>query len=146
MNNIWVKNAADTYADLEKIDPAKATKEQAMMYGSMLAILDHDRLQPPIPPAMDVSRKTVPTSTQSVATPSSSIEMSVMAAIDDELSDAEKYYEWYRRTKDKDYLEIAKQELHHAEILIKHARKDGQPETSLSDYLLWHHSLLAKVV
>lgn len=37
----WQKNAKDTHRDLKGIDPEKATKEQFLLYGASLAILDH---------------------------------------------------------------------------------------------------------
>jgi len=38
---LWEINAADTYKNLENIDPEKATKEQFLLYGASVAILNN---------------------------------------------------------------------------------------------------------
>ena len=76
--------------------------------------------------------------------PPAQIGMDFIAGIEDELSDAEKYLNWYHQTKNKKYLEISKQEMAHAETLFAEAREQGVPDAELQPLVRLHNVLPAK--
>lgn len=42
MNKKWIQSAEDTYNDLKNIDPTKASKEDFLLMGACVALLDHE--------------------------------------------------------------------------------------------------------
>ena len=54
-------------------------------------------------------------------------------SLEDELSDVEKYYNEFLAMKDMNYKNIARQELAHADILLKKLRSATTDQKSLSD-------------
>ena len=101
------ESAADTLHGLEKIDPAKMSKEQFMLAGAATAILDHADTQFSVGGTQNTTHGTKD---------SDSIPYAGLAH--DELRDADKYHRLYESTKNKTWEHIAKQELGHCAAIL----------------------------
>jgi|GEM_PF-4173135 len=102
------ESATDTLHDLERIDPAKMSKEQFLLFGAATAILDH----PDAPSRYEEARTMV----QMERVALDGIPYAKWAH--DELHDADKYHRLYESTKNKTWEHIAKQELGHCAAIL----------------------------
>jgi len=132
----WQKNAKDTYKDLKDIDPDKATKQQFILYAACIALQVHEDYQG------EVTHSTPETDAQGENEGAVGVLLDYMA---DELADSERYIKLWQQTGNKDFKEIAKQELSHFEILAKYART-VEPNIDLNPYMVHHNALLARLV
>lgn len=72
-------------------------------------------------------------------------EHDILVHINDELSDANTYYNLWIQTKEPTYKEFSRQELSHSEWWFKQARQAGIAQTELQDAITMHGALAAKL-
>lgn len=131
----WQKNAKDTYKALKDIDPAKATRQQFILFAACVALQGHM-------PSLDETVRTQPES--ATHGKNEGLTTILLDYMNEELSDSEKYIALWRDTGNKDFKEIAKQEISHFEILAKYAQS-AEPGIDLQSYVMHHNTLLAKL-
>ncbi|MCL2056586.1 MAG: hypothetical protein FWH02_05105 [Oscillospiraceae bacterium] len=149
-------SAASTIDELEK-KRGGFSREEAILYGSMLGALDHERIDaierelsqmkisPNPEPGNRIAQPEITAAAPQPLLDTSAVPgIGFLSGIKDELSDAEKYLNWYHQTKNTKYLEISKQEMEHAEILFTEARGHGVPDAELRPLVRLHNVLLAK--
>ena len=102
------ESAAETLRDLEKINPAKMSKEQFLLAGAATAILDH-----PVTPSPYEAARTI---VQMERTALDGMPYADLAH--DELQDADKYHRLYENTKNSMWVKIARQELGHCAAIL----------------------------
>lgn len=131
----WRENAHDTYKSLKDIEPDRATKEQFILYACCIALQGHE----------DTQDETIHSAPEAAAQGENEGMAGILTSyMEDELADAEKYLKLWRDTGDKDFEEIAKQELSHFETLAKYAQS-VEPRIDLQAYMVHHNALLAKL-
>jgi len=135
MDKKWKKIAKENYKALEGVNPDKATKDQYLLYAACVALLDHFEYED------ESTHPTPETAAQGENEGAGGILLDYMA---DELADAEKYLKLWHETGNKDFKEIAKQELSHFETLAKYART-VERNIDLSPYMVHHNALMAKL-
>ena len=135
MDKKWKKVAKENYESLRDINPDKASKDQYLLYAASVALLDHFEHMG------ESTHPTPETAAQGENEGAVGVLLDYMA---DELADSEKYIKLWQRTGNKDFKEIAKQELSHFEILAKYART-VEPNIDLNPYMVHHNALMAKL-
>jgi len=136
MDKKWKKVAKENYESLRDINPDKASKDQYLLYAASVALLDHFEHMG------ESTHPTPETAAQGENEGAGGVLLDYMA---DELADSERYIKLWRQTSNKDFREIAKQELSHFEILAKYART-VEPNIDLNPYMVHHNALLARLV
>lgn len=132
----WQEVAAENYDHLKDIPPEKATRDQFTLYAACVALQGHKGLR----------GETIHSGPETAAQGENEAAESILTEyMEDELQDAEKYLKLWHETSDKDFKDIAKQELSHFEILAKHARTID-PNIDLNPYMVHHNALLARLV
>ncbi|MCL2071563.1 MAG: hypothetical protein FWH07_04935 [Oscillospiraceae bacterium] len=67
----------------------------------------------------------------------------IIAYINEELNDCEKYYNLWRENGDERFKDLSIDELRHSEVLIKMARESGVSEESVVELIRRHDVFLA---
>ena len=124
----YKKILEDAEETLESLDGIKGdfTKEQYLLYGASLAVIDHDLMS---------KHENIPEKELHMDKPIidgfllpqtfSDFERLVK----DELHDAEKYYSYYNQSGEESYRQLSKQELSHLAYFIEKARSaSSSPE------------------
>jgi len=121
MNYAKLKESAeDTLRSLDHVDPVKMNKDQFLLYGCSLAIIDH----------ADYAATPKAASLKNTHAASTTYADYVM----DELRDAAKYWKDYQNTKKEKFKHIARQELGHAAALLEEV-DDKRIATELKERL-----------
>ena len=140
MDKGFYKNAKDTLKSMKDLDPETASREQFIMLGACLSILaDEEHLGDSFS-AMEAEHVTEPHSTIV-----DSEQGEPHGRLLDEITDSEYYYGRYIETNKPEYLQMAKDEAHHFEMLSKLIRKE-KPHYDFGELLTRYRVLLAKLV
>ena len=135
MDKAFYKNAKDTLKSMENLDPVSATPQQFAIMGACLAFLaDKDNAGIP---AID-------TTTATISDMETVQQEDVHGKLLDEITDSEYYYSRYIETQKKEYLQMAKDEARHFEMLSKLIREDN-PHYDFGELLTRYRALLAKL-
>jgi len=132
----WQKNAKDTYKDLKDIDPDKATKQQFILYAACIALQGHKDCQ---------GESTHPTPETAAQGENEGGGSEILHHINDELSDANTYYDLWAKTKEPAYKQFSSDEVRHAEFWFNMARQKGIPQSELQNAITLHGALMAKL-
>ena len=125
MDKAFYKNAKDTLKSMENLDPVSATPQQFAIMGACLAFLA-DKENADAPKMETVQQE------------------DVHGKLLDEITDSEYYYSRYIETQKKEYLQMAKDEARHFEMLSKLIREDN-PHYDFGELLTRYRALLAKL-
>ena len=108
---------SDALETLGSIDTDKLTKEQYILFGASIAILDHK------PESIQADNESdVQTILESK---SESVTKDLIAGIKEELKDGEKWLEEFRLSGDRDYIQMSYDESTHAQKLIRIAQENN---------------------
>lgn len=132
----WQEVAAENYDHLKDIPPEKATRDQFTLYAACVALQGHKEPQ-------DESIQPEPKTAAQVE--NEAAESILTEYLAEELADAEKYLKLWHETGNADFKDIARDELHHFELLAKHARSVDS-SIDFSSYTVQHGALLAKLI
>lgn len=143
MDTRWSEAARETHDGLKTINLEKMTKDDYLLYGASLAILDHEPSQGEVMPESDPSAQEPP---QKAAGDKPQAQL-FLDYIGDELSDADKYLSLWNEMGDEQFREMARDEIRHSENLIRIVRQGGTvDDPGLQDMLTHHNVLLARLV
>ena len=131
MDKGFYRNAADTLKSMEDLDPVTATPQQFAIMGACLAFL------------ADEDREDVP-ALKTISDMETVQREDIYGRLLDEITDSEHCYSRYIETQKKEYLQMAKDEARHFEMLSKLIREDN-PHYDFGDLLTRYRALLAKL-
>lgn len=135
MELTWHDAAKENYKKLVGKGPEKASKEQYLLYAATMCILALPELE---------QEKLHQRSENISQAKSEGMGGMLLQYMEDELEDAEKYLHLYQATRDKSFKLIAKQELDHFDILVKHI-KHAEPNLNINPYLMHYNELYEKI-
>lgn len=132
MDKNWKKVAKENYKALEDIVPETATKDQYLLFAASVALIDH------------FENRTGTIAAESKAAKLS--HMDYMAHVHDEYEAANQYYEYWAKTKDPKFKEMALQEVQHGDYFLKLAKDSNViSDDALQDAMTWRGAVLARL-